>query len=90
MSSAVPEPDVSDHFGRSTGGSTLTPTYKVMYGSDQQTEMADANNDGVYEGTIPAGAGAGELIRCKIAASRPGRTGSYPREGPSPGRARAP
>jgi hypothetical protein len=64
-------------------GSTLTLTYKVMYGADQQTAMADGNSDGVYEATIPAGAGAGALVRYKIAASRPGRTGSYPPPGDS-------
>jgi len=64
-------------------GSTLTLTYKIMYGADQQTPMSDGNNDGVYEGTVPAGAGAGQLVRYKIAASRPGRTGSYPAPGDS-------
>ena len=56
-------------------GATLQLTYKVMYGADVTVPMLDdaaspgGAGDGVYAATIP-GAGQGELIRYRVAASR--------------------
>ena len=69
-------------------GSTLQLTYKVMYGADVTVPMLDDDaspggaGDGVYAATIP-GAGQGELIRYKVAASKGSSSAAYPAVGDS-------
>ena len=68
-------------------GATLQLTYKVMYGADVTVPMLDdaaspgGAGDGVYA-AIP-GAGQGELIRYRVAASKGSSSAAYPAVGDS-------
>ena len=70
-------------------GATLQLTYKVMYGADVTVPMLDdaaspgGAGDGVYAATIP-GAGQGELIRYRVAASKGLLVRGIPRSGRLP------
>ena len=70
-------------------GATLQLTYKVMYGADVTVPMLDdaaspgGAGDGVYAATIP-GAGQGELIRYRVAASKGSSSAAYPASGRLP------
>ncbi len=69
-------------------GSTLSLTYKVMYGSDVVVPMLDdaaspgGADDGGYAATVP-GAGAGQMVRYKVAATKGTSSAAYPPVGDS-------
>ena len=69
-------------------GSTLSLTSKVMYGADTTVPMLDdaaspgGAGDGVYAATLP-GAGAGQLVRYKVAATKGASSATHPPSGDS-------
>lgn len=71
-----------------TSGSSATLTYKVMFGTESTVPMLDdaasagGAGDGTYSATLP-GAGAGQLVRYRISATRGSQSGSYPPVGDS-------
>lgn len=74
---------------RLTASTTANLTYKVMYGSDVTLPMLDdaaslgGEGDGVFSATISGGAGAGELIRYRIDATRGTSSAAHPPIGDS-------
>ena len=87
--SVTPEPGADVTLtATAPAGSTVTLTYKVMYAADVVIPMADdaaspgGAADGVYAATIP-GAGAGELVRYRVSATKGTQAASYPAEGDS-------
>lgn len=69
-------------------GATIDLTYKIMYGADVSIPMLDnasspgGADDGVYAATIP-GAGQGQLVRFKVAATKGAQSAAYPPVGDS-------
>ncbi len=79
LSSATPTITVN-----ATDATTVTLTYKVMFGAEQSTSMYDDGNhgdgssgDGVYGAVIPAQA-AGKLVRFKVSATNANGTQTKP------------
>lgn len=71
-------------------GSSMSLTYKIMYGADQTVPMVDdasspgGADDGVFAGRVP-GAGAGQLVRYRVSASSNGASASVPEAGDARG-----
>jgi len=89
VSPAAPEPGQAVQVSAAAPvGSTMSLTYKVMFGSDVTVPMLDdaaspgGAGDGVYAATVP-GQGAGQMVRYRIAASKGPLVGAYPPEGDS-------
>ncbi len=86
---STPDPGQSVEVSASAPpGTTMSLTYKIMYGSESTVPMLDdaaspgGAGDGVYAATVP-GAGAGEMVRYAISASKGGLDAAYPAIGDS-------
>ncbi len=86
---AVPSPGQSVEVSAAAPvGTTMSLTYRVMYGGDVTVPMLDdaaspgGAGDGVYAATVP-GASAGEMVRYKVAAAMGALTAAYPPVGDS-------
>ena len=79
---ARPGPERADLGVGADVGSTITLTYKVMYGSEVVLPMLDdaaspgGAGDGMYAATVP-GAAAGQMVRYRIAAAKAGLAAAY-------------